>query len=186
MSPIASSDAKVRRAFDEHFHAVLRYCLRRLPPEDANDAAAQTFAVAWRKVDNMPEGDGTLPWLYRIASYEVRTVRRSGRRLASLRSKMNGVRPESSPTPDAIVVRRAEHDAVVDALWSLSEGDREVILLHTYEDLPTVQVAVVLGCSHEAAKKRLSRALQRLRKAAGLAEPAAISNSRAIQEGGDG
>jgi RNA polymerase sigma-70 factor (ECF subfamily) len=142
--------------------------------------------VAWRKVDDMPGGEETLPWLYRIASYEVSTVRRSGRRLASLRGKLSGVRVDSSPTPDAVVVRRAEHAAIVDALWSLPAPDREVILLRTYEELSTAQAALALGCSQEAAKKRLSRALRRLRKAAGLPEPAAMSESRAIQERGDG
>ena len=171
--------------FDEHFEAVMRYCLRRLPTDDANDAVAQVFAVAWRKVDDMPDGDGTLPWLYRVASFEVSNVRRSGRRLASLRAKLKGVGDVVAPGPDTVVVRGAEHDAVVEALRSLAPGDREVILLRTYEDLPTAQIAAALGCSHEAAKKRLSRALQRLRKAAGLTEPATTTDTRAIQEGGD-
>lgn len=185
MRSSASSDARFRRAFDEHFDAVMRYCHRRLPTEDANDAAAQAFTVAWRKVEEMPPGEGTLPWLYRIASYEVSTVRRSSRRLVSLRTRLGGVRPEATPAPDAIVVRHSEHEAILDALWSLSPKDREVILLRTYEELPTAQVALVLGCSREAAKKRLSRALERLRKAAGVPAPAVMDESRAMPEGGD-
>ena len=187
MQPAGVRDASFRQMFDEHFDAVARYCLRRLPREDAEDATARTFVVAWRKVEEMPAADAALPWLYRIASYEVSTIRRSIRRFRSLRSRLGGLAPSSSPNPDTIVVRRAEHEALVAALASLRPADREVILLRSYEDLPTTEIAAVLGCSPEAARKRLSRALRRLRRTAGLPEPAPLSrNSRAIEEGGDG
>lgn len=187
MAPSRAFDAKFRRVFDGHFDAVNRYCLRRLSRDDANDAAAQVFVVAWRKIDEMPEGEGALPWLYSIARYEVSTMRRAGRRLKALRSRLGGLAEPRVQSPEAVVVRRAEHEAVVTALWSLPHPDREVILLRSYEDLSIAQIAVVLGCSPEAAKKRLSRALKRLRKAAGLPEATASSQgSRAIQEGGAG
>ncbi len=187
MAPSRAFDVKFRRVFDGHFDAVNRYCLRRLSREDANDAAAQVFVVAWRKIDEMPEGEGALPWLYSIARYEVSTMRRAGRRLKALRSRLSGLAQPHVQTPDSVVVRRAEHEAVVTALGSLADADREVILLRSYEDLSTSQIAVVLGCSPEAAKKRLSRALKRLRKAAGLPEAAtSAGNPRAIQEGGAG
>jgi hypothetical protein len=54
VEPSRLRDAKFRRAFYEDFDAVNRYCLRRLSPDDANDAAAQMFVVAWREVDQMP------------------------------------------------------------------------------------------------------------------------------------
>ena len=83
--------------------------------------------------------------------------------------------------------RRAEHEAVLEALGSLSDSDQEVILLRSYEELSTAEIAVVLDCTREAAKKRLSRALKRLRKAAGSSGLSPSGRpSRAIQEGGNG
>ncbi|HEY7668545.1 MAG TPA: hypothetical protein VIE12_10530 [Actinomycetota bacterium] len=42
---------------------MLGYVLRRTDPEEANDVIAETFTVAWRRLEQVPEGDGALPWL---------------------------------------------------------------------------------------------------------------------------
>lgn len=120
MTTAGSGETKFRRVFDEHFDAINRYCLRRLPREDANDAVAQVFVVAWRKVDQMPKREGTLPWLYRIACFEVSTMRRSGRRRHALRSRLNGLAPDEQAGPEAVVVRRAEHEAIATTTISRS------------------------------------------------------------------
>ena len=71
MGTDAANRAKVRRMFDEHYDAISRYCHRRLPAADANDAAAAVFAVAWRKIDTVPSGEQALHWLYAVARNEV-------------------------------------------------------------------------------------------------------------------
>jgi DNA-directed RNA polymerase specialized sigma24 family protein len=65
-----SDKALLRRVFEEHYGAISRYCHRRLPHADANDAAAQVFAVAWRRIDSMPRDEMTLPWFYGVARNE--------------------------------------------------------------------------------------------------------------------
>ena len=83
------------------------------------------------------------------------------------------------------MVRSAELEAVFSAMQSLSPKDREVLLLRTHEELTFPEIAIVLGCTPEAARKRSDRALRRLRKAAQFADaPDARSASRAIEEGG--
>ena len=89
-------EIRFRRAFDTHYDAVARYCVRRLPRDEVDDAVARVFVVAWRKVDDMPEGDATLPWLYRISHYEVSTSRRSVRRRDDLRTKVAGLAPAAA------------------------------------------------------------------------------------------
>lgn len=178
-------DARFRGVFREHYDAIARYCLRRLPRGEVDDAVARAFAVAWRKVDEMPAGDATLPWLYRIASYEVSTMRRSSRRRVALRAKLTGLGAASQQAPDVQVVQRAEFEAVMAALAALSEADREVILLRSYEGLASEEIATVLGCSPEAARQRLSRALRRLRKVAGFAPAQAQLGRPEPVEGGE-
>lgn len=187
MASEAANRAKLRNAFDAHYEAISRYCHRRLPPADANDAVAQVFAVAWRRIDDMPTGDGTLPWLYTVARYTVNTSRRSSQRRANLRVKLSGQARHPEPGPEAVIVRNAEQKLLLDALATLRPDDQEVLRLRAYEHLSTAEIATVLGCSVEAAKKRSTRAMKRLRRAAGLSEPqSAVSGSRAIQEGGEG
>ena len=82
------------------------------------------------------------------------------------------------------MIQRAEHRAVLAALSALGDADREVILLRSYEGLSSDQIAAVIGCSPAAARKRLSRALRRLRKAAGMAPAAASVGGPEAVEGG--
>ena len=56
MGSSPTTDTSFRRIYDEHFEAVTRYCLRRLPVAEVNDATAEVFLVAWRQIDRVPEG----------------------------------------------------------------------------------------------------------------------------------
>lgn len=181
-----ASDARFRRAFDAYFDAISRYCLRRLPVDDVNDVVAEVFAVAWRKVDKMPDGDDTLPWLYRVAHHEISNRRRSRRRFRALVAKLDGQAVHPEPGPESVIVRNSELDHLLGMLETLRPGDREVLLLRTHEDLDYSQMSVALGCSPEAARKRLTRAIRRLRQAADIPGPRPAAPAfRAIEEGGD-
>ena len=185
---MATDDAnrvKLRGAFDAHYEAISRYCHRRLPAGDANDAAAQVFAVAWRKIDQMPDGDAALPWLYGVARYEVSTFRRTSRRRRNLQEKLDGQAQHPDPGPEMVVVRRAERSELMAALATLRPSDQEVLRLRSFEGLAMAELAVALGCSVEAAKKRSARAMRRLQRAAGLSASAGIVvDTRVAEEGG--
>ena len=186
--PTRTGDERAfNRLFDAHYEAISRYCHRRLPASVANDATAEVFTVAWRKIGDAPPADQALPWLYGVARNEVRTHQRSIRRFTRLTVKISGLAHHPDPGPETVVVRNEDQAALLDALSSLRPSDQEILRLRAYEGLTAADIAVVLGCSVEAAKKRSTRAMQRLRKAAALPEPSdAVSGSRAIPEGGDG
>lgn len=187
-SPASRTDAarvRLRRAFDAHFEALNRYCLRRIPVDDVNDVVADVFVVAWRKIGDMPDEPETLPWLYRVAHHEVLNSRRSSRRFAGLQARVGSQPVPVDAGPEPEVVRNAELDAVAAALESLAPKDREILMLRTHEELTFPEIAIVLGCSPEAARKRSDRALGRLRRVARIVDaPDATSAPRAIEEGG--
>jgi RNA polymerase sigma factor (sigma-70 family) len=84
------------------------------------------------------------------------------------------------------IVRNEQDDELVTALRTLKPDDQEILWLRAYEGLSTKQISVAIGCSEEAAKKRVSRALARLRKAAAIERPVPSgTNHRAIQQGGE-
>ena len=178
-----ANDVRIRRLFDAAYEPIQRYCLRRLSPADANDATAEVFVVAWRRMDAIPDGDDAIPYLFGIARNIVRTHHRSNRRVARLRSKLRGEPRDSAPAADRIVIRKEEDRLLLQALDTLSDEDQEILRLRAYEGLDSRQISVALGCSHAAARKRLSRATARLRTAAdpliGLDQP------RVIQQGGE-
>jgi len=182
----AEQRARFRRAFDAHFDALNRYCLRRIPVDDVNDTVSEVFLVAWRKIDKMPDEPHSLPWLYQVARHEISNRWRSHRRLGALRARVGGLAVDSEPGPESIVVRNEQYGDLIDALWRLRPQDREILMLRSHEECDYDQIAVALNCSPEAARKRFTRAVRRLRSEAdvsGLPGSAWESDAANIGEG---
>jgi len=69
------------RLYDTHARAVLAYALRRTASaDDAEDAASETFIVAWRRLDRVPGVDEALPWLFGVARKVLANPRRAAAR----------------------------------------------------------------------------------------------------------
>lgn len=161
---VSATDRRFRALYDEHFRDVLAYCLRRIPGDDAYDAANEVFATAWRRIDDVPRGGGARPWLFVVARRVVYRRRRSLKRFQDLTDRIARIRHEGPPQPDAIVVRRSEYDSVLAAAARLSRADREILALAAWEGLSHREIADVLGCSIPAVDQRLARAKRRLAK----------------------
>jgi RNA polymerase sigma-70 factor (ECF subfamily) len=157
-----TADARFRVMYDATYQDVFAYCLRRSTLEDAKDAAADVYLVAWRRIDDMPPGDEALPWLYGTARKVMANQRRSRSRFGNLAAKIRSETPRQQVTPEAAVVRHEQDQAVLDALGNLRESDREVIRLAVWEELPHADIARILRCSDRAVTMRLHRAMKRL------------------------
>lgn len=153
-----------------HYPRVVGYCLRRLGPDEAHDATAETFTVAWRRIGDVPEGERALPWLYAVAARTVLNQHRSRRRRRGLREKLRGLGQVRDPEPDVQIVRRSEDQRIIDAINRLRGPDREVLLLSAWDGLSAVQLASRFGISHKAAEQRLTRAKRRLASEIGRVE----------------
>lgn len=187
MAQSPDRDATFNRIFHRHHEAVQIYCLRRLPVDDVNDAVAEVFLVAWRRIDEMPDGK-ELPWLYRIGMNVIRNARRSHRRRGNLRQRLAGLRGENQPGPETQLVRHYEERAVLDALFALSRGDQEILRLRTWEELSNGEIAEVLGTSVHAVDMRISRAKKHLVQAYEKSQrrsAAATTSPRFVEEGGE-
>lgn len=64
---MTSDSARLTRLYEKHNRSIRAYCLRRVGNGDASDAVAAVFAVAWRRIGDVPSGDMALPWLYGVA-----------------------------------------------------------------------------------------------------------------------
>jgi len=181
-----TSEAEFRVIYDLHFDAVARYCLRRLPEHSAQDAVSEVFLTAWRRFGSVPSGDESLPWLYGVARNVVRNIDRSHRRSTRLNAKVQAEPRYPEPPADVQVIRREQDDELAAALSTLNPDDQEVLKLRAYEGLSVKQISIAVGCSEEAAKKRVSRALGRLRKAAAIDTPVPSGTEpRATPQGGE-
>jgi RNA polymerase sigma-70 factor, ECF subfamily len=151
---------RFERVYRDHHPAVRAYLLRRAEPELAQDALSETFLTAWRRLDELPADP--LPWLLATARRTLANQRRSARRLGGLRERMAASEAHTDVDPiegvaDAELVRRA--------LATLSERDREVLMLVAWEGLEPARAAQVAGCSRATFAVRLHRARKRLDRA---------------------
>jgi RNA polymerase sigma-70 factor (ECF subfamily) len=158
------TDAWFDQMYERHYRQILAYCLRRASRADADDAAAEVFAVAWRRRDDMPGGDRVLPWLYGVARRVLSHQRRGAGRRRRLAGRVAGLGEPPAPGPELVVVERHEYSQVRAAVGRLKPLDREVLLLAAWEGLSHRQIAEVLGCSQAAVDKRMVRAKARLAK----------------------
>ena len=150
--------------FDDHHRSVLAYFLRRTDRESAYDCTEEVFVTAWRKLDEGPRGDRTLPWLYGVS---WRTLANHRRRIAGGRRMLEQLRgqvPVDVADPERQVIRKAEDSELLAAIAKLSPNDQEAIRLAFWEELPHAEIGRILGCSTGAVDVRLHRAIRRLRK----------------------
>ncbi len=154
-----------REAFEamflEHADAVLAYARRRTDPDTAQEVVADAFAVAWRRLDDVPEP--ALPWLLGIARRSLANARRASSRQQALALRLvhepAGVMEDPMSEVDANLSARA-------ALDRLSPAEREAIELLAWEGLTPAEAATVLGCSRGAVAVRVHRARRHLRRLA--------------------
>jgi RNA polymerase sigma-70 factor (ECF subfamily) len=157
-------DAAARQVRFEAVYAanhapILGYALRRTTrPEDAADVLAETFLTAWRRLDELPDGDGARLWLYGVARRVLANYYRGERRRSALADRLRDEVTYAYRPPELT----GESAHLADALRRLSEQDRELLTLAAWEGLDYGQIAVVLGCSRNAVRIRLHRARGRL------------------------
>ncbi|UYM07337.1 RNA polymerase sigma factor [Solicola gregarius] len=157
-----SEVARFQRLYEANFTPLLGYALRRVSsPEDAADAVGETFLVAWRRAEQVPEGDEARLWLYGVCRRVLANHNRGNTRRTRLGARLRATLAEQTiPDPAGDVALSVTVRA---ALARLRPADRELLQLSSWEHLEPREIAVVLGVSARSARTRLSRARQRLR-----------------------
>jgi len=160
---MTNAESERRRRFDALFASyrsdMVAYCGWRARASDAQDAVAEVFLTAWRRLDEVPEGDAARVWLYATARRVIANQRRSTRRRFALQERL-ALEAASAPQTST---SDQEETLVYEALQRLGPLDREVLLLAEWEGLSPAQIAAVLGCLTVTARGRLHRARRRFR-----------------------
>jgi RNA polymerase sigma-70 factor (ECF subfamily) len=153
--------ARFERLWQEYAPAVAAYARRRAPADAVDDAVADTFLVVWRRLDCVP--NDPLPWLYGIARRTLANQRRGDARRTALVERLDLEVP---------AVAHEQPDAhVLEALATLGERDRELLMLIAWEGLTPAEAAVALGSAAVTCRVRLHRARTRLAAALATREP---------------
>mgnify|MGYP001813208938 CR=1 FL=1 len=184
-TPTSTDQRQFERLYHEHAQAVYAYCLRRTSREEAKDATADVFAVAWRRWEDVPNDGGALPWLYGVAKNVLRDRSRSMRRRDRLTVKIGSQPAEHAEGPEPQVVRSTEHEEVLAAIAKLPAKDQEIIRLVEWEGLSREQVADMMFVSRAAIDKRLTRAYKKLARHLGVKDSGVRTTPVPAEEGGE-
>lgn len=131
----------------------------------AQDVAQEVFLKVYRSADRLDPSRHPKPWLTTIAYNAYRDLlRRSAARREDPLESAGGTAHSATEAPDAALERKETVEAVQRAILSLDESLRWIVILRDYSGMPHEEIAQVLGLSHDAVRKRYSRALQKLRE----------------------
>jgi RNA polymerase sigma-70 factor, ECF subfamily len=78
--------ARMDALFTSHAADVFAFALRRSSPQAAQDTVSETFLVAWRRLDSVP--DTPKPWLLGVARRVLANQRRTDGRQIALRTRL--------------------------------------------------------------------------------------------------
>jgi RNA polymerase sigma-70 factor (ECF subfamily) len=162
--------------YEHYFVEIYRYIAGRLGRDVADDLAAETFLIAFRKRDRLDPARGSVrPWLYGIATNLVgqhrraetrryRALSRAGRRLPA------SVESHDDRVANAMAAERLS-SRLATALAELGQGDRDVLLLAAISELNHQQIALALDIPYGTVGSRLYRARRELRRALDELDP---------------
>jgi len=126
--------------------------------ELAEDAVQSAWLVAWRKLHSLRDPERVRPWLLAVAANEARQLlrRRHGPVVEIDVEAPGDKRNDPSAGIERLDLRRA--------LAHLSPDDRALVAMHYVIDLSSDELGAAVGASPSAARMRLSRVVDRLRK----------------------
>jgi RNA polymerase sigma-70 factor (ECF subfamily) len=135
-------------------------------PDEAEEVVQDAFIRAFIKLDTFKRNSQFFTWLYRIAFNSALTRRRRRRANVSLDQSREQGGMEVADKGDAVdepMLRRERVDMVRQALQTLTEEHRAILVLremqeHSYED-----IAEILEISIGTVRSRLSRARHQLK-----------------------
>jgi RNA polymerase sigma factor (sigma-70 family) len=122
--------------------------------DEAEDAVQEAAFIAWRKLGNLRGGSSLRPWFLAIVANQCRSAGKS-RRMAVLKAEPPEREARALDVAASVDLRRA--------LMRLGHDERLVVVLRYYLDMPFEEIATTLGISTKAARRRVERAMHRLR-----------------------
>jgi RNA polymerase sigma-70 factor (ECF subfamily) len=164
--PDRAGDERFADVYTSCYDRVYAYAARRLGAQAAEDVVAETFTIAWRRVEDVPAEP--LPWLYGVAR-NVIMRHRSGH------ARQDAVERALAAEPRPATAEPDEDPALWEAWAQLSERDREVLALVAWEELTVRDAARALGCPAAVFSVRLHRARKRLERRLAPPNPSPIA-----------
>lgn len=154
------------RVVELHGTTVLRVCRALLDPTDADDAWSETFLAALVAWPDLPSDVNVEAWLVTVARRKALDVIRARGRRPQPVEHLPEPEPGSASSAafDEVLAR---DDALLRAVRSLPEGQRDAVVLHHLAGLSHLEVAELTGRSHAACRRSAADGVAALRRVLG-------------------
>lgn len=159
-------DRQLGALVEEHSQAVYQLAYGILHDRGlAEDVVQETMIKAWRSLGGFRGDSSVRTWVLRIAHHTAIDVLRRRRDAAVAPADLPETEGARSDDPQARAAARAQVVALREALGTLDDTSRSVVLLREVEGLSYQQIADTLELSVPVVKTRLLRARRRLQQA---------------------
>ena len=156
------------RAFAElvqrHLGLVYAAALRRTRGQThlAEEISQKVFCDLSRRAAALAHHPTLTGWLYRSTRYAAIDAARAESRRQKLQQTLTAM-PDTSPAPELSADWEQLRPVIDDAMDQLDDRDRELMLLHFFNALTFAEAGARVSLSEDAARKRVTRALDKLR-----------------------
>ncbi len=178
----AERERRFRSLYAATYPDLLRFVSRRVHPSHAEDVVADTFLVAWRRLDAIPAETGDArAWLFGTTRKVLLNDRRGLRRREALAVRIGDA--AATAVTDLEPEQLADRLDLAAAWRRLTDTEQETFALAVWDDLTGPQAASVLGISPVAYRLRLTRARRSLRRHLDQPTPAGMTDPTSLVEG---
>jgi len=158
-----NSEWAFKQLVERHLDVVYAAAIRRVNDSAmAQDVVQVVFLILAKKAKRLPSNVVLSGWLYRTTYFVATKALRSERRRKYHEREAVQMHTLSAAAPDYTWKKLAPF--LDELLMRLGEKDRNAVLLRYFEDKDLASVGIALGLSEDAAQKRVSRALEKLRR----------------------
>ena len=160
------SDPSITEALVEQYYGyIYRLALSILnDPDEAEDAAQETFISAVLNLDGFRGESSLKTWLYAIAVNTCRGQLRRRKARQTMRTAWQALQTLTSrpPTPEESALQSEANALLWQAVDELDEKQRLPVLLRYSHNLPVAEIAKILGISEGTVHSRLHYARAKL------------------------
>jgi RNA polymerase sigma-70 factor (sigma-E family) len=155
------ADEAVTSLYAAHYRSLVRLSALLLrDPGEAEEVVQDAFVAMHGRWKRLREADKAVAYLRQT----VLNRSRSALRRRAVREKHAPAPPAYAPSAEHQALLTEQHHAIVAALRTLPDRQREAIVLRYYADLPEADTALAMGVSRGAVKSHTSRGMAALRR----------------------